>query len=378
MTPARRRQRGIALLLVVWVFMLLGVLALDFAQYIRDDAMASVNFADETRGYFVAIAGMNLALYEMSQAKANRPNSVGQRNANAVAQGAALGIEDEPQRLIPADGEWHEGDFAGQRWRVRVSDDAGRIPLNSLKPNSGEDQLFLHYVIENLVRGGNRTTGVDRRMQKTVDTVVDSIFDWRDRDDRRGADKSVRPNGAESEYYRKQRIPYDAKNGQFESLEELLRVRGVTPALFYGVEGSPGLRDVFSVRPAREDEGREGRLINIGNASPAVLLALVGDADAVTNLIEERENGTFIVKIVSGLINTNSGGTVVPENYLGEFEEPQVATVEARADVASDRNQARIAALVDMRGGETLILRWYDRAPWDAKLPGTASDEGDA
>jgi len=69
----RPRERGIALILVLWVFMLLGVLALDFAQYIRDDAMASVNFADETRGYYVALAGMNRALYEIGQAKAAGP-----------------------------------------------------------------------------------------------------------------------------------------------------------------------------------------------------------------------------------------------------------------------------------------------------------------
>jgi len=34
--------------------MVLGVLALDFARYMRDDAMASVNLADETRGYYLA------------------------------------------------------------------------------------------------------------------------------------------------------------------------------------------------------------------------------------------------------------------------------------------------------------------------------------
>ena len=56
-SPRHPRERGIALLLVLWIFMILGVLALDFARYIRDDAMAAVNFADETRGYYLALAG---------------------------------------------------------------------------------------------------------------------------------------------------------------------------------------------------------------------------------------------------------------------------------------------------------------------------------
>ena len=55
-----------------------------------------------------------------------------------------------------------------------------------------------------------------------------------------------------------------------------------------------------------------------------------------------------------------------------------VATSEARADASSKRNQSRIAALVDMRGGEARVLRWYDKVPFDGAVPGlpaTAEDE---
>src|SRR4030095_9694936 len=64
---AFRRQRGIALLLVLWAFMILGVLALDFGRYMRDDAMAAVNFADETQGYYVAVAAINRALLDAAR-----------------------------------------------------------------------------------------------------------------------------------------------------------------------------------------------------------------------------------------------------------------------------------------------------------------------
>src|SRR5579864_6922407 len=66
-TVCRSRQRGVALLLVLWVFVLLGVLALDFSRYMRDDAMAAINYADETHGYYIALAGMNRALYERAR-----------------------------------------------------------------------------------------------------------------------------------------------------------------------------------------------------------------------------------------------------------------------------------------------------------------------
>ena len=377
MRTTRARERGVALLLVFWVLMLLGVLALDFAQYIRDDAMAAVNFADETRGYYVALAGLNRALYEIAQAKAANPAGAANAavNAQQQQQQAHVGLDDEePERLIPPDGEWHEGDFAGARWSVRINDEGGRIPINALRTNSPEDEAFLRYVVQNIVRaGGNRTTGVDRRMQTTIDTVVDSILDWRDRDS-----DMVRPNGAENEYYHKQRIPYDAKNGQIESPEELLKVRGVTPDILYGHDGFPGLRDVLSFRPARGQEGQEGRAVNIRHAPNAVLQALVGDPDAVQNLLTMREQELPMIDQLKALVIANSGGQVNPQKYLAEYDDPLVATIEARADVTSPRNQARVAALVDMRAGETLILRWYDRAPFDGAVPGlpAASGEG--
>jgi uncharacterized membrane protein YgcG len=78
--------------------------------------------------------------------------------------------------------------------------------------------------------------------------VADCILDWIDTDD------TKRPYGAESEIYEAMSPPYRAKNGPLESLDELLMVQGVTPALLYG-----------------EDANRNGLLDpneNDGDASP--------------------------------------------------------------------------------------------------------------
>jgi type II secretory pathway component PulK len=80
----RRHERGVALLLVLWVFMVLGVIALDFARYMRDDAMAAINFADEARGYYIALAGMNRALFDVE-----RLREVTAATARAPAAGSA-------------------------------------------------------------------------------------------------------------------------------------------------------------------------------------------------------------------------------------------------------------------------------------------------
>lgn len=83
----------------------------------------------------------------------------------------------------------------------------------------------------------------------TIETA-DAILDWIDTDD------TKRPYGAESEIYEGMNPPYRAKNGPLESLDELLMVQGVTPALLYG-----------------EDANRNGMLDpneDDGDASPPV------------------------------------------------------------------------------------------------------------
>lgn len=61
-----------------------------------------------------------------------------------------------------------------------------------------------------------------------TEEAVDAILDWRDDDD------EPEPLGAESAYYGALDPAYTAKNAPFESLDELLRVRGVDELMLYG------------------------------------------------------------------------------------------------------------------------------------------------
>ncbi len=62
--------------------------------------------------------------------------------------------------------------------------------------------------------------------------LADSIIDWVDIDDARF------PYGAEtSDYYMSLEHPYQAKNRELDSIDELLLVRGITPQFFYGLGG---------------------------------------------------------------------------------------------------------------------------------------------
>jgi len=352
-TARRPRERGVALLLVLWIFVVLGVLAVDFARYIRDDAMAAVNFAEETRAYYLALAGMNRTIYD-----ADRQHE--RAAPGAPAQPPDDDDEDEPP---PADGQWHDGEFAGGHYTVRMTDQASLISLNKV------DDALLTRVITNLMRGGNATTGMDRRKSNEVSTVVDSILDWRD------ADNLRRAHGAESEFYLKRRPPYRAKNGFFDSPEELLRVRGVTPALYYGSDGMPGFRDVFSVYSRSPS-------IHLRYAPAAVLQALLGvDADTAADLVAQRDTDEtgFEQQVTAQLADLHLVQlTGLQPN--DPKEEPRTVLLEGRADTQAQRNQSSVAAVVDLTAESAegaRVLRWLDRAPWIGTVaPGSTAVQG--
>jgi type II secretory pathway component PulK len=345
--------------LVLWVFMTLGVLALDFSSYMRDDAMATLNLSDEARGYYMALAGMNAAIFEHMKLRENQiPGGVpAPPDVDPQEEGEDHDGDGEPDDTVkfPADGIWHTDSFADGKFAVRLSGEDGKIPLN-VDLSGDEATMYrelVKFVITNLVRGGNQTTGIDRDTEAQISEITDSIIDWRDCDD------EVQLNGAESDYYLGLARPHRAKNGFFDSPEELLQIRGVTPDIFYGNEESPGLGEVFSPYP----RGKE-LIINAGQITPQVVRALLpqmtlNDAeDFVAGRGEDPEG-------IQGFLSQQLEALIPGIGNRIRIVEPEIIRIEARADLSQPRNQASVAAIVQM-GGENdlpIVLSWLDRAP---------------
>ena len=126
--------------------------------------------------------------------------------------------------------------------------------------------------------------GVDASV---VDILVDSIMDWRD------PDELHRTNGAESDYYGSLSPPYSAKNGPLDSVEDLLWIRGMTPALYYGSadDSDPrseraeriGLREVFTIDSPIVR-------VNLRTATVQVIHAMTGiPIEKCRSFVEERK-----------------------------------------------------------------------------------------
>ncbi len=224
-----RFERGIALLLVLWVVTLLAVIAGSFVYGARNTALTTGNQVSIARARALADAGIYRGLYEL---------------AKPVSDGARW----------QADGRAHEFGLDEGTIRLVMRDETARIDLNTAN--------------DDLLKGLLLSTGLD---EEQANQVLDAILDWRD------ADELVRPQGAERDQYEAKGLPYIPTNSQFRTVAELQGVIGVTPDLYRKLAGA---LTVFSRQAG----------INSTIASRQVLLALPNAiAENVDSHLAERE-----------------------------------------------------------------------------------------
>jgi type II secretory pathway component PulK len=235
-------ERGVALIFVLAGLSLLLLVGGEFALQMRLEGSTTLNFRNAVTETFLAQAAYQRAVVEiLPNALVHHLDATGQ----LVFRRTRLESPSAPERLDLALGPG--------RMSYRITDEDSRIHLNRATPE------VLHRLLMEL--------GVEREAR---DVIIDSILDWRDQNE------DHRLNGAESDYYRALPAPYRSKNANFDSVDELLQVRGVTPAIFYGRPESPGLAEYVTVAGSGA--------INANTASPTVLRAL-GFAQAEVELI---------------------------------------------------------------------------------------------
>jgi general secretion pathway protein K len=242
----RGRQKGIALLTVLWVLTILMVIVFSFSLMTRTETLSTYSFKEGTENRFLAEAGIERGIMELLYRKQNVNNKV-------FLEGMEVWkIDGRPNTV-----QLQDGTFV-----VKMTDESGKININSAP------EMVLRRLIGNL--------GVEG---EALDTIVDSIMDWKDKDD------LVRIHGAESDYYQSLPDPYKAKNADFDTLEELQWVKGVTRDLLFGSGKQKGLIDYLTV------QGNSGS-INVNAASKEVLMAVSPgiDSDIADQIITYRES----------------------------------------------------------------------------------------
>ncbi len=317
---AQDRQRGFALLIVLWIFIVLFAVGAEFSGAMRQDVTATMNFAGETQSYYLATAAANRTFYR----------------ALIARDEASIDIpleEQEEEPLIRVDGQWHREELWGAPVWVRITDESGKIPINMVT------QGLLRQILGHL--------GLDFDQ---ADEITAGILDWRDEDD------EVRVNGAETDYYLDQPRPYAAKNAKLDSLEELLLVKGVSWDLYHGEteDFEIGLKHIFTVFNPRP-------VLNVRSSSPEVLRSLFGlDEEQLAQILEIRDSGAGSL---FGLLEP-----MLPDPSLADLlsdEPPNILFVDVQGQMPNSPVAAHVAAVIDL--GESnegvYILRWYDQLP---------------
>jgi general secretion pathway protein K len=179
-------QRGIALVVVLWIVTLLALQVSIFNLGVRDAAALAGNELASARGEALAAAGVEMA--------------------------AARLMERDLARRWQGNGSSHALALGGARVEIAILDESSRIDLNE-----ASDEL-----LASLLRPSAPS-------QATLAQWVDRILDWRDPDSER------RPQGAEDIDYRRAGVGYGPRNGPFLDVSELGRVLGIPASVAEGL-----------------------------------------------------------------------------------------------------------------------------------------------
>lgn len=228
--PLGVKQRGLALILVLWVITLLSVMASVVAYTQHTELNAARNFVLTRQEQAQAEAGVIYGLIKVL---------------------ASNDLQTDP--WVP-DGRYYFWEFAGAHLRLAVINEGSLIDLNKATPE----------LLEGLF------TAVGLGADEAA-SLRDAVIDWRDPDD------SHQLNGVEDDGYHAAGRSFGAADAPFGAVEELVLVLGMTPQIYRAVE------------PALTVYSRQST-VNPAFAPPLVLAALPGmDPEIVQSYLEQRE-----------------------------------------------------------------------------------------
>lgn len=253
----RRKENAIALIFVLWLVALLAMIAASSLLSVRMEVRSSAIQEDEVRAYYLARAGVAHAIHLLATDEMSYDSYNEQW---ALIDSVETGMADERGRYI-----------------VRVEDESGKLNVNM----AAREELVNFFGDEEL---------------------ADAIIDWRDEDE------VAATYGAEADWYLSAGLPYKPRNAPFETLHELLLVRGMTKEAFYNFtnfatsstydtaeQSSKSLCSYLTVYAAVPNVMPDGSpLINLNEASADEMKSALGDVltdEEIEAILRYREGG---------------------------------------------------------------------------------------
>lgn len=190
------KQQGLVIVAVLWICALVMWMALQTSANIRLKNEEDIQQYRRSESLYYAISGVYEALAHM---------------------GESLSLDSESEDSWQPDGRLKVVKYAGGEATVMVEEETKKVNVNKANPEQ------IKAVLER--------SGLD---SDTAEMMADRISDFIDGDD------LPRLQGAEDDAYEDEGIGYPPFNGELLSLDQLLLVPGIGPALFYGQAAHSG------------------------------------------------------------------------------------------------------------------------------------------
>ena len=190
-----RRERGFALLMVLWTLMLLAFLATVFGSNARTEVLLARNLVTNAQAEALADAGVFRAAAGLTR----QPREGGFRgNGQVYIWRPSLDEPGTRGAATPVD-----------EVRFTIRDEGGKVDLNQAPAPLLRELLI--------------AVGVE---PETSVALADAIVDFRDED------QEKQPQGAEARDYKHAGLAWGPKNKPFDVVDELTYVLGMTPEIY--------------------------------------------------------------------------------------------------------------------------------------------------
>ncbi|MDB6034735.1 MAG: comEA protein [Verrucomicrobiales bacterium] len=214
-----KHQRGSILVGLLWCLTLLSVVVIGLLHSARLQLLVVKNHGDLIQAHYLALAGIEKTKALLFQEAKERKRTA--KNHSGSLYDSAQDFRDVP---------FGRGEF--KIFHQGRQDEGGKLMFGVADE---ESRLNLNYATKEELE----------KIEGMTPDMAAAIMDWRDKDN------TVTPGGAEAEYYASLKPPYLPRNGPFQSVRELLMVKGIPRELFIGEDANQnGLLD------PEEDDGK--------------------------------------------------------------------------------------------------------------------------
>lgn len=222
-----KKERGVILVVVLWLLTLLTIMAMGFSSSMRTETRSMRNIIDNVKAGQLADAAIHQGIFKL--------------------------LNRTPEEQQQSYGLATSFSYNGEQLRLQLWDEQGKININL----ATEEQLAALFLSLNLELSQS-------------DSLIGAIIDWRDEDELRQL------NGAEAAEYVRAGLRSRPSNKPFQSIAELQQVLGISS-------------DIYSaIAPLITIYSSEGK-INPALASKEALLALPNvDPIEVEALLQAR------------------------------------------------------------------------------------------